>query len=86
MLDPSIQYTPKHFLRPSTVNLDRLAAGRRASARHGAAFAIGPPAEGLHSWDLKLRLEAQGRDILIKETEQDLHDAVCAFCARHFRY
>lgn len=54
------------------------AAGRRAAARHGSAFTTDPARKGLHSWDLNLRLEAQEKEILIKETMKDLHNVVCA--------
>lgn len=82
MLDPSFEYTPRSILRPPPISLELLAAGRRASARHGTARNINPSTEGLHPWDLNLRSEPLGRENLIEETEKDLHDVVCALLVR----
>lgn len=78
-------YTPSGLARPSPVSLDLIGAGRRAAARHGVAFTNEPSANGLHPWDLTLRSEGRGleRERLIKQTQNDLHDAVCLLhCVR----
>lgn len=83
MAEPQCAYTPRGLRSIHGYSTEpALCAGSRAQIRYGIASDYKPSDAGrLHAWDVALRNDAGSvsviRDAFIKDTEHDIHDAVC---------
>jgi hypothetical protein len=80
----SAAYTPRGVIGVHGSMEPKVRAGSRAQLRYGIASNHDPLSTdtssiGLHAWDIALRDDtaALTRDAFIKDTELDMHDAVC---------
>jgi len=85
MAQPLHSYTPHGVRSIQGYSTEpKLTAGSRAQIHHGIAsnhnpMSVSAHPGGLHQWDIALRNGTGSimRDTFIKDTEDDMHDAVC---------